>query len=83
MTNYIERLDKDIQGYLAKYLPPQDQHNWTLACQGDNIVNWVDETIDEDLSQDWREDGRGDWEDDFDWDESWNRQTTWEDWGDY
>ena len=83
MTNYIEKLDNDIQGYLAKYLPPKAQYNWNLACQGDNIMNWIDGTVDEDLSQDWREDGRGDWEDAFDWDESWNHQTTWEDWGDY
>lgn len=81
MSNYIEKLNTDIQNYISKYLSPQQNHDWHMACQGDDILAWVTEEIEnqEDLSKDWREDERGDWEDDFDWDENWNSHNDWED----
>tara|TARA_B110000971_G_C19617899_1_gene323403 strand:+ start:266 stop:514 length:249 start_codon:yes stop_codon:yes gene_type:complete len=74
MTNYIEKLNMDIQGYIGRYLAPQTDHDWNLACQGDDIVNWVIEEMEneEDLTKDWRDDGRGDWEDDFDLHDHWD-----------
>lgn len=76
MTNYIEKLNTDIQGYINNYLPHQLEQDWILACQGDEIVDLVMDEIEnqEDLSIDWRDQGRGKWEDDFDWDETWNHE---------